>query len=159
MKGQAIACQVGRKRINPYHITVARPKGTVLGKDGVRRNGVSPPFMPKLITDEFHPGGNSVCYAIQLAHLMGSTEIYLMGFTLKSGSRYFFGDKNPISKRLSTYDERRALDWLAWFESKWPGRAKLVEGWDGPINEVLQTVTCDELLDNQFEPTDEEWII
>jgi hypothetical protein len=159
MKGTAMARQVGSKRIQPYHITIARPKGTVLGEDGVRRNGVSPPYMPKLITDEYHPTGNSVGYTIQTAHLMGSEEIYLLGFTLKSGGRYFFGDKNPVTKRTSIYDERRALDWLSWYESTWPGRARAMEGWDGPIYDVLQKVTQDELLNKFCKPKAQEWLL
>lgn len=160
MKGAAIARQVGTKRIDPLHIKIARPKGTVLCDDGVRRNGISKPFMPKRITDEYHPGGNSATYTIQTAHLMGSEEIYLLGFTLKSGGRYFFGDKNPVTKRTSIYDERRALDWLAWYESQWPGRARLVEGWDGPIADVLQTVSNDELLNRNRAPSiPQEWLL
>lgn len=159
MRGEALARQVGTRQIQPYHISIARPKGTVRCSDGVRRNGISPPFMPKTLADEFHPGGNSLCYAIQLAFLMGADPIYLLGFTLKSGSGYFFGDLNPVTKRKNVYDERRALDWLTWFESKWPGRAKLVEGFDGPLRDVLQTESCDALLDrNRRDPT-EEWLL
>lgn len=160
MKGDKLSRMIGTKLVNPYRITIACPKGTVLCDDGVRRNGVSAPYMPKLITDDYHPGGNSLCYTIQTAHLMGSEEIYGLGFTLKSGGRYFFGDKNPVTKRTSIYDERRALDWLAWYESTWPGRARLIEGWDGPAYDVLQKVTNDELLNRNCKPKDsQEWII
>lgn len=152
-----MARQVGTKRVDPYEIGIARPKGTELCPDGVRRNGVSAPFIGKSIAEDYHPGGNSLCYTIQTAYHMGSQEIYCLGFTLKSGSRYFFGQKNPVTKRTSIYDERRALDWLAWFESQWPGRAKLVEGWDGPAYDVLQTVTCDDLLDQP--KRSEEWLL
>jgi hypothetical protein len=152
MKGEAIARQVGRKRIQPYHIRIARPKGTVLYDDGVRRNGVSKAFMPKSLTDEYHPGGNSLCYSIQTAHLMGIEKIYCLGFTLKSGSRYFFGtEQNPVTKRASIYDTHRALDWLAWFQASWPGRAHVTEGWDGPVYDVLPKLTNDELRE-RFEP-------
>jgi hypothetical protein len=146
MRGEAIARMIGTKRIQPYHIRIAKPKGTVLCPDGVRRNGVTLPFMPKKLTDEFHPGGNSLCYSIQLAHLMGCEEVFLHAFTLKSGSSYFFGGKNPVTRRSTLYDARRALDWLAWYRKTWPGRAKLVAGWDGPVYEVLETISQDELL-------------
>lgn len=159
MKGEAIARQVGSKRIQPYHITIGRPKGTVLCSDGVRRNGISSPFMPESLTSDYHPGGNSLCYTIQTAHLMGSTEIYALAFTLKSGGRYFFGDKNPVTKRTSIYDERRALDWLSWYESQWPGRARVMEGWDGPAYDVLPKVTYDELLNKDSEPQAQEWLL
>jgi len=161
MKGEAIARQVGQKRIQPYHIKVARPAGTVTCDDGVRRNGISLPFMPKSLTDEYHPTGNSIGYTIQTAHLMGSTEIYLLGFTLQKGSRYFFGtDINPATKRTSAYDLHRAIHWLKWYESQWPGRARLVEGWGGPVYDVLQVVTYEE-LHNQFcrPKTREGWLV
>jgi hypothetical protein len=159
MKGEAMARQVGSKRIQPYHITIGRPKGTMLCDDGVRRNGISKPFMPKLITDDYHPGGNSLCYCIQTASLMGSKEIYALAFTLKSGGRYFFGDKNPVTKRSSIYDTHRALDWLAWFEATWPGKARLIEGFDGPVYDVLQTVSNDELFKKDSEPQAQEWLL
>ncbi len=145
MRGEAVARLVGSKRIQPYHITIARPKGSVLCEDGVRRNGHSLPFMPKSLADEFHPGGNSLCYTIQTAHLMGCDPIYALGFTLQSGSRYFWGDTtNPVLRRSSIYDERRALEWLSWYQKQWPGRVQLVEGWRGPVYDVFDEVKCDE---------------
>ena len=117
--------------------------------------------MPKSLDDDYHPTGNSIGYTIQTAHLMGSEEIYCLGFTLKSGSPYFFGsNQNPVTKRTSIYDTHRALAWLEWYESKWPGRARLVEGWDGPVYDVLQVVTHDELLNKpcNAKPAS-EWII
>ena len=159
MKGTAIARQIGTKRIQPYHIRIARPKGTMLCDDGVRRNGISPPFMPESLAAEYHPGGNSVCYTIQTAHLMGAGEIFLLGFTLKSGSHYEFGDKNPVTKRGSIYDTHRALAWLSWYESKWPGRARVTEGWGGPIYDVLQKVSYDELFKKFCKPKAQEWLL
>jgi hypothetical protein len=161
MRGEAISRMIGTKKVQPYHIRIQRPKGTELCPDGVRRNGVSKPFMPKSFVDEYHPGGNSICYAIQTAHLLGSEEIYLLGFTLKSGSRYFFGEKNPVSRRASIYDSRRALDWLKWFEKTYPGRAKLVAGWDGPVYDILQTISNDDLLEAfRTQPeASSEWLV
>ena len=161
MKGAAIARHIGQKRINPYHIKIATPKGTMLCDDGVRRNGISEPYMGKSIAAEYHPGGNSICYALQTAHHMGAEEMILAGFTLKSGSPYFFGtEKNPVTKRSSIYDTHRALAWLSWFEKTWPGRARLMEGWSGPVNSVLQTVTHEELNDRFCKPkAPEGWIV
>ena len=160
MKGTAMARQVGTKRIQPYHITIARPKGTMLCDDGVRRNGISSPFMPESLSAEYHPGGNSVCYTIQTAHLMGAEEIYLLGFTLKGGSPYFFGtNQNPVTKRTSIYDTHRALAWLSWYESRWPGRARVIEGWAGPIYDVLQKVSYDELFKKPDSPNAQEWLL
>jgi hypothetical protein len=146
MRGEAISRMIGTRKVQPFHIRIARPKGTVLFPDGKKRNAYSQPFMPQACTDEFHPGGNSLCYSLQLAWLMGCNPIYLMGFTLQSGSSYFFPGGNPVTRRSTLYDEHRSLDWLRWFEKSWPGRAKLVAGWSGPIYEVFSEVSCDELL-------------
>lgn len=145
MRGEAIARMIGQKRIQPYHIRIQQPKGTVLFPDGKRRNAYSEPFLPKKPTDEFHPGGNSLCYAIQLAHLMGCEPIYALAFTLQSGGTYFFGRQNPV-KGAAIYDTPRALHWLSWYQSKCPGRVQLVEGWSGPVYDVLPRISCDELL-------------
>lgn len=146
MKGSAVARFIGAKRINPQHIQIAPPKGTVLYPDGVRRNGVTPPYMPESLAAPFHPGGNSFCYTIQLAHLMGCFPIYALGFMLKPGSGYFWGNNtNPVTKRGSIYDTRRALEWLSWYQQEWPGRVQLVEGWSGPVYDVFLKVTHDEL--------------
>ena len=85
MKGQAVARMIGSKKIDPLHIRIAQPRGTVLIR-GARRNGQTEPYMPKSLTDLYHPGGNSLCYTIQTAHLMGAVQIYALGFTLQAGS-------------------------------------------------------------------------
>jgi len=147
MKGSVVARMVGSKRIDPFHIRIAQPKGSVLMEDGVRRNGHTPSYMPESLADELHPGGNSLCYTIQLAHLMGCDPIYALAFTIKPGSGYQWGDnKNPVTGRASMYDTRRALDWLSWYQQQWPGRVQLVEGWNGPVYDVFNKVGCDELL-------------
>jgi len=157
MRGGKMLRQVGSRLIEPYLIRIAKPKGTVLFPDGVRRNGVSEPYMPETLSEPFHPTGNSIGYTMQLAHLMGAGRILLHAFTLRNGSRYDFGDLNPITKRPPVYDLRRALDWLTWFESKWTGKAMLVPGWDGPIQDVLQTISLDELLGTK--PKAQEWLL
>jgi hypothetical protein len=146
MRGGAVSRMVGTKKIDPVLIQVAKPAGTVEYPDKVRRFGISPPFMPKSITEPYHPSGNSLCYGIQTAHLMGAETIYALGFTLQSGSAYFWGDRrNPITKKGSTYDVARALHWLKWYDSQWPGRCQLVEGWSGPVDDVLPKVSLHEL--------------
>jgi hypothetical protein len=153
MRGEAIARMVGAKRIDPFHIRIAPPKGTVLYDDGVRRNAATPPYMPESLTDEFHPGGNSLCYTIQLAHLMGAGPIYALGFTIKPGSGYQWGNNtNPVTGRASMYDTRRALEWLSWYQQQWPGRVQLVEGWSGPVYDVFSKVGCDELVERFERP-------
>lgn len=92
---------------------------------------------------------------------METVEIYCLGFTLKSGSRYFFGtDKNPVTKRGSIYDTHRALDWISWYESSWPGRVRVIEGWDGPVYDILKTMTNDELINKFCKPkASKGWLI
>lgn len=135
---------VGQRKWPVSEITIGKARGGVRGKDGVYRAGWVDPFLPKKITDPYHPGGNSACYTIQTAHLMGADPIILLGFTLQSGSGYFFGLDNPVTRKRSLYDTARALHWLRWYESRYPGRAKLWPGWQGPIYDVLETVDEDE---------------
>jgi hypothetical protein len=78
---------------------------------------------------------------------MGCDPIYALAFTLKPGSAYQGGSNtNPVTGRASMYDVRRALEWLSWYQSEWPGRVQLVEGWNGPVYGVFNKVRCDELL-------------
>lgn len=102
------------------------------------------PFMPERITDLYHPGGNSLCYCIQTAHLMGCNPIYAMGFTLESGTGHFHGLDNPTTGRRSVYDAPRALDWLRWYAAEFPGRVRLLPGWQGPVYDALPTEALDD---------------
>lgn len=111
---------------------------------GVFHRATHPPYMPDKITDPYHPGGNSLCYTIQTAHLMGCQPIYCLGFTLKSGTGHFFGLENPATRVRSIYDSDRALDWLRWYEASFPGRVRLLPGWEGPIYDVFQTEALDD---------------
>jgi hypothetical protein len=128
----------GERRI--IEIEIARAKGKIRLPSGVIRNCAPEPYMPKRLTELFHPSGNSVCYTIQLAHLMGCNPIYLLGFTLQSGTPYFFGRQNPALRRTSFYDEEVPLTWCRWYETQHPGRVRLWPGWDGPIYEVFRTL-------------------
>lgn len=128
-------------------IRIAKAKGGARGRDGVFRPSIVPPFMPERITDPYHPGGNSVCYTIQTAHLMGASKIFLLGFTLVSGSGYDFGRQNPVTRRDSVYDVDRAMAWLRWFAKGHPGRVRLWPGWPGPLHEVFDEVTQEEATD------------
>ncbi len=128
----------GERRI--HEIEIARGKGKVRLPNGVVRHCAPEPFLPAKLTDLFHPGGNSVCYTIQLAHLMGCNPIYLLGFTLQSGTPYFFGRQNPALRRTSIYDEEVPLAWCRWYETQHPGRVRLWPGWGGPIYGVFQTL-------------------
>jgi hypothetical protein len=101
-------------------------------------NTISPPFLPERADQPFHPGGNSLCYALQWANLMGADPIYLIGFTLQSGSAYDWGYENPVTHRPSFYDVPRALDFCRFFEQQFPGRARLSSGYQGPIYDVFR---------------------
>jgi hypothetical protein len=130
---------VGKKRWPVSEIAISRASGMTRGRDGVMRPLPQEPFMPKSLREPYHLGGNSICYMLQTAHLMGCNPIYLLGFTLVSGTGYFFGLENPVTRRRSHYsDPGRALDWLAWYQSQHPGRAKLWPGWVGPVYDVME---------------------
>lgn len=111
---------------------------------GVWHRDIHPPYMPEKISDLYHPGGNSICYAIQTAHLMGCDPIYCLGFTLKSGTGHFFGLDNPATGIRSVYDAGRALDWLKWYEHTFPRKVRLLPGWEGPIYDVFSTEAFDD---------------
>ena len=133
---------VGSRRWPVAEITIQKAKPTMRNQKGEIVRAHTAPFMPKTFKDAYHPGGNSLCYMIQTAHLMGCAPIYCLGFTLSNGSGYFFGLENPVKRRRSFYsDPSRAMDWLSWYNSKHPGRAKLWPGWSGPIYDgVLEVV-------------------
>jgi hypothetical protein len=135
--GSMQARMVGKRRWPITKVRVNRPKG---GKTvgGVYRNHWADPYLSEGFDGGLHPGGNSVCYQIQIAHLMGCDPIYLLGFTLANGSTYFFGRENPVEKRPPLYEVDRAMVWLKWYEEQYPGRVRLIPGWDGPITEVFE---------------------
>lgn len=143
--GSAQLKMVGQRKWPIAEITVQQPKAITRNQKGVIMRQRTPPFLPKSMRDPYHPGGNSLCYMVQTAHLMGCNPIYCLGFTLESGSKYFFGGTNPATRRSSFYsDPGRAVEWLKWYDSKHPGRVRLWPGWSGPIYGVLQEVGDDE---------------
>lgn len=141
---------VGRRKRSIVEISVAPAPGGVRDERGRLRRPHVAPYLPTHFTQPFHPGGNSACYTIQTAHLMGCNPIVLLGFTLASGSGYFFGRQNPVTRRASIYDQGRALDWLAWYRAAFPGRVLLWPGWEGPIYDVLEVAD-----ESQFRPRHE----
>jgi hypothetical protein len=133
---------VGRRKWPIAEISIQPAKGAVRTQSGKVQRQHTPPFMPKSMREQFHPGGNSLCYMIQTAHLMGCSPIYCLGFTLVSGTGYFFGLENPATGKRSFYsDPDRAIEWLRWYQSRWPGRVRLWPGWSGPIYDVLEVMT------------------
>lgn len=130
---------VGSGQRHLAEIVVKRRGRGMRMPNGAYRANVEPNWMPEKITDPYHPGGNSLCYLIQTAHLMGFDSIYAMGFTLQSGTPYAFGRTNPVTRRKAFYDGEVPLLWLRWYEARYPGRVRLLPGWSGPIYEVFQT--------------------
>jgi hypothetical protein len=126
-------------------ISIAPMKGARRQKSGLVEYQPVAPYIPTSMKMAFHPGGNSLCFAIQLAHLMGADPIHLVGFTLQSGSRYFFGSMNPIVKhgrpRMTLYQEERPLAWCAYYEKLFPERCLLDPSFDGPIYKIFKQAT------------------
>lgn len=116
-------------------------KGPKRNRKGQIEYAVEPPFIPRSLREDLHPGGNSLCFAIQVAHLMGADPIYAVGFTLQNGSNYFFSRTNPVTKKPTIYQEQRALDWLRYYEKLFPGRVLLDPGFNGPVYEVFKRAT------------------
>ena len=113
-----------------------------------RQNGKSAvhamdPFLPTGSAKEWSNGGNSLTYAIQLAHLMGCGQMFAVGFTLASGSSYFFARQNPATRKPSRYQEEIPMAWCSWFEKRFPGRVLLDPTFDGPIYSVFRKATSD----------------
>lgn len=104
---------------------------------------MSDPYVPATFGEPFHPGGNSLCYMAQIAHILGAEQVYALGFTMQQGSAYFFGREHPLRGGGSFYDTDRALHWLSWYESAHPGRLKLLPGFEGPVYDVLKTEDLD----------------
>ncbi|MCP4899957.1 MAG: hypothetical protein GY906_23560 [bacterium] len=136
---------VGSKKWPVAEISIGNAGNVVRRRNGtMMRTGVEN-CMPKSIRDAYHPGGNSACFMVQTAHLMGCNPIYMLGFTMQSGTGYFFGLENPATRKRSFYsDPERALSWLSWYQSQHPGRLKLWPGWAGPIYETLEVLDEEE---------------
>ena len=130
---------VGHGERKMTEVQVAQPKGKIRLPNGLIRNCAPEPYMPKKLTDLLHPSGNSVCYQLQIATLMGYDPIYLMGFTLKKGTPYFFGRDHPVyaGRVGGFYDEEVPMAFLRWYQKNFPNRARLLPGWDGPIYSAL----------------------
>lgn len=113
------------------------------------------PFLPTSFDEPYHPGGNSLCYMVQTACILGAGLIYALGFTLQHGSTYFFGREHPLRGGGPVYDTERALHWLSWFESQKPGCVRLLSGFSGPIYDVLRTEDIDAYRRNLAGPGSE----
>jgi hypothetical protein len=112
-------------------------------KTGAIEFATHPPYLPNSAAEPLHPGANSLCFAIQLAHLMGCSPIYAVGFTLQNGVGYHFGHTNPVTRKSTFYEQKRALAWCAWYEAQHPGRVLLDPGFSGPIYDIFQKANFD----------------
>lgn len=140
--GSRAAKMVGTKPRTVAEVAIGNVRGGMRiqrGGKGVYQSMIVPPYMPKSFREPLHPGGNSLCYGIQLAHLMGAGQVYAHGFTMDSGTPYFFGRTNPATRRESFYQVDRPLEWLRWHAKEFPGMVLLMPGWDGPIYSVFKT--------------------
>lgn len=142
--GGKMAREIGKPQRTMVEIKIKQRKAGRKVGPAQYRAGLEPPFMPEKPTDFYHPGGNSVCYLIQTAHLMGCDPIYLLGFTMQSGTPYHFGRINPVTKRGAFWDVIPPMDWLKWYEGRYPGRVRVCSGWSGPIYEVFKLERFDE---------------
>jgi hypothetical protein len=118
-------------------------RGAHRARDGSMQYAMQEPFLPRSLREELHHGGNSACFAVQLAHLMGADPIFLVGFTLQNGGNYFFANTNPVTRRATLYQSERALAWLRWYEKMFPGRVQLDPSFNGPIYDVFKKANFD----------------
>jgi hypothetical protein len=136
---------VGQGQRSITEIKIKSLGGARRTKTGSIEFAVEPPYMPASISEPFHPGANSLCFAIQLAHLMGCSPIFAVGFTLQNGSGYHFGRINPVTKRSTFYEQKRALAWCEWHAASFPGRVQLDPGFSGPIYDIFPKANFDEV--------------
>jgi hypothetical protein len=134
---------VGRGERQMAEITIQPLRRGVRTQNGKWKLNSVPPYLPKSVTDQFHPSGNSLCFAIQLAHVMDCNPIYAVGFTLQTGLGYFFGRTNPVTRKTSHYEQDRALEFCRWYEKQFPGRVLLDPSFGGPIREVFSEAKFD----------------
>lgn len=128
--------QVTEIRIKPSKVVRRVKNGTVAYQD-------EPPYVPKSAGDVFHPGGNSLCFGIQLAQAMGCGPIYAVGFTLQNGGGYFFGRTNPVTRRATFYSQDRCLEWCRWHAKAFPGMVRTDATFPGPIRDIFPEANFD----------------
>jgi hypothetical protein len=139
------ARMIGRSERRIAGIRIAPAKAIGRKPDGSLRFVATPPCLPRSLSEEFHPSSNSLCFATQLAHLMGCNPIVAVGFTLQNGLGYHFGRKNPVTGQTTIYEQERALAWLGWYNAAFPGRLLLDPTFDGPVYSVLPRISADGL--------------
>ena len=145
---------VGGEQRTLSEIGISRLTGAHRAKNGTMSYALMPPFIPTTLRQDLHHGGNSLCFAIQIAHLMGADPIIAVGFTLQNGSNYFFANTNPVTRKATFYQHERAIEWCKFYESKFPGRVLLDPTFDGPVYSVFRKATVEELLKLQRLPVD-----
>lgn len=141
-KSPNVARQLGQNAPHIVHFRIQTPIGRGYRDQatGFFHRPADPPRLVASPDEPFHFGGNSVCYALQWAHLMGASAVYLMGFTMQSGSGYFFMQGKP-TKASGVYEVDRANAFLRLVQEQRPGWVQLVDGWSGPIYDLLPSTT------------------
>jgi len=136
---------VGKRTVYPTQISIEPTRGgRRLPSGQYRRTGLAP-YCPKTAGEAYSFGGNSLCYALQTAKILGCNRAYLLGFTLANGAGYFFGAENPVTRKKTFYDADVPMEWCRWFASRYPGYARLLPGFGGPIEDIFEHATLDEL--------------
>lgn len=145
-RGARLLRMVGKTEYKPQTVKVAPvSRKHVRGKDGKYRPAHVDPYMPDTFMN-LHPGGNSACYAIQVAHLLGAGRIFMVGFTLSNGSKYHFDGPNPCTRRQTTfYDGARATAWLSWYQENFPDKVLLDPSFSGTIYNIFREADLNEL--------------
>jgi hypothetical protein len=138
-KSPQVARELGKQKPHQCYFRIKMQEGGYRDpKTGFFHRPMSEPFFVSDPTQPFYFGGNSVCYALQWAEIMGASSAILMGFTLRSGSGYFFMPEGQKPTRHSgIYEVDRALGFVRALEARKPGWAKVVDGWDGPLYDLL----------------------
>lgn len=128
-----------------YEIDIPPVSGAFRQKNGRMKYNLGKPFLPTTFREKFCNGANSLVFAIQVAHLLQADPIYAVGFTLQSGTGYFYGRNNAVRNKPAEYEGDLALEWCRWFEKSYPGRVKLDPLFSGPIYDVFKRATDEEL--------------
>lgn len=132
---------IGKNLPRIYNFKIRRGSGRMVRRGGRVDREIVASYFPSSYREPFHPGGNSLCFALQHAALMRAERVFLMGFTLDSGQPYHFGRMNPVTRKPSFWQAERPMAFLRWVEQERPGWVRLLPGWTGPLYDepVFQT--------------------
>jgi hypothetical protein len=122
----------GKPHIEMFNI-LAPQRGRTDPKTRIYHPTLPAPYLATAPDHPFFLGGNSACYAINWAHLMGAKDCVLYGFTMKSNGGYFFGNGEKPTPQSGIYDTRYLKPFMEFVAQHEPGFVKLAKGWEGPL--------------------------